>query len=308
MIPSYRLREKTILSNINRLVHLLIELSHRKGDAKTPYINEAVRIINSIRPLLLNLTDGKEEHLEPLIRQLVSQKLPPVWSSFGDLHNDLNNILAKALQSHKEENLTSDDNAIINEEECTTTSEKEDSQETTEQTIEEENSQETVDDHMMVDNAMNDVITSEEDSQEIVQEVGFHEQVEQIEEVEQTEQVEQIEQSEEIIADTCPQDIAEENIQMDKAQEEHNDPFETLGNIIKNVYDEEKIIKDYRFRNIIFNYYLPDKNIGVQIVDDEKPIKQTQKYLLQKQNIKLIQVCPHDLNNMYQLIKKLRSV
>lgn len=91
--------EIQILSGIERLVHILIEASYAKGLKKEDLLNNAVLHLRNLNPLLLKLVDEKEEHLESLIRQLFSQKLPPgfILTSFGGLRRDLDFVILQAL-------------------------------------------------------------------------------------------------------------------------------------------------------------------------------------------------------------------
>lgn len=99
MIINNREWEIQILSGIERLVHILIEASYAKGLKKDDLLNNAVSHLRNLNPLLLKLVDEKEEHLESLIRQLFSQKLPPgfILTSFGGLKRDLDYVVHQAL-------------------------------------------------------------------------------------------------------------------------------------------------------------------------------------------------------------------
>ncbi len=94
-----RIREKIILSGIDRIVATLIELSIAKGVNRTYLLDRAIMEVKEIRPLLLTLIEAREDRLEPLIRQLISQKLPPrpLLLSFGNLQKNLDMILNAAL-------------------------------------------------------------------------------------------------------------------------------------------------------------------------------------------------------------------
>lgn len=94
-----RIREKIILSGIDRIVATLIELSIAKGVNRTYLLDRAIMEVKEIRPLLLTLIEAREDRLEPLIRQLISQKLPPrpLLLSFGNLQKNLDTILNAAL-------------------------------------------------------------------------------------------------------------------------------------------------------------------------------------------------------------------
>lgn len=91
--------EKNILSGIDRLVQQLIDLSSSQGQQKDQLLEEAVQTIKDIKPLLLILLGGREEHLESLLRQLISQKLPQglALDSFGPFKRDLDTVLTLAF-------------------------------------------------------------------------------------------------------------------------------------------------------------------------------------------------------------------
>ncbi len=96
--------ERKILGGIDRLVHILIDISCTAGRPKEMLMEQASQMVRDLSPLLLNLLGGQEEHLEGLLRQLISQKLPPRLAllSFGSLKGDLDRILAMAFFKESE--------------------------------------------------------------------------------------------------------------------------------------------------------------------------------------------------------------
>lgn len=90
--------ERSILGGIDRLVQVLIEISSTTGAQKTILMEQAVQMVRDLSPLLMQLLGGQEEHLEGLLRQLISQKLPPNLAllSFGPFKQDLDQVLASA--------------------------------------------------------------------------------------------------------------------------------------------------------------------------------------------------------------------
>ena len=97
--------EKKILAGIDGLVHLLINLSCVQGKQKDELLEQAIQMVRDVTPPLLVLLGGKEEHLENLLRQLITQKLPSgiAMDSFGPLRHDLNTILTLAFFREPEE-------------------------------------------------------------------------------------------------------------------------------------------------------------------------------------------------------------
>lgn len=105
MYDNSRADEKRILADINNIVQILIELSYTKGTKKEVLYNNAVQLLKELRPCLLGLINGREELLESLTKQLISQKLPHpfMFNSFGDLQKDLNRVIAGAYTPYYNE-------------------------------------------------------------------------------------------------------------------------------------------------------------------------------------------------------------
>lgn len=105
MVFQKRELEKSILAGIDRLVHVLIDISCADGRQKDNLMEQAIQMVRDVTPHLLVLLGGKEEHLENLLRQLISQKLPPALAlnSFGPLKRDLDIILTLAFFRDPEE-------------------------------------------------------------------------------------------------------------------------------------------------------------------------------------------------------------
>lgn len=204
-----RLLEKIILSRVDRLVNILIELSHTNEDNKKPLLDEAVKVIEEIKPLLLDLVDGKQQHLEPMIRQLVSQKLPHgvIMGSFGDLQKDLNRILSLTL---RHENFV---------------------------------------------------------EQKVVEK---------------------------------PKQIQQQEHQTLKKR----DPKDLLEHFLKKTYPDTEIIKRYYLRSLCLDFYLPKKRLGFILVSPHYRNNKILEHFLKKEEIKLIEVYPADLENSRLLARK----
>lgn len=94
MISNMNSVEKSIITNIDQLVKLIIKMSQAENGEDAGYLQEAEEIIISTNPFLLQLLKGKEEFLEQMYRQLISQKLPnaELLKSFGKLENVLKKV------------------------------------------------------------------------------------------------------------------------------------------------------------------------------------------------------------------------
>lgn len=211
-----RLIEKAILSRVDRLVNILIELSHTNEHHKGTLLEEAVKVIEEMKPLLLGLVDGQEQHLEPMLRQLISQKLPNgvIMNSFGDLQKDLTRILNLALRHE-----TSEQQNIVD-------------------------------------------------------------------------KVEQLHQQQYNQSKTG-HPVKKEN------------PKELLEQFLKKTYPDMKIVKGYYIRSLCLDFYLPEKKLGFILVSPQYRNNKVLEHFLKKEEIKLIEVYPADLENSRLLARKM---
>ena len=250
MYPVNRLIEKKILSSINRLVHILIDMSCASEDRKGPYMQEAVELIRDIRPYLLSLIEGKEMLLESLLRQLISQKLPhpAVLRSFGDLQHDLNRIIHAALYHQTEE--TGD---------------------TTETGVSADDVQENAGD-MPTGFEMSGAASADltlpppSDAAATTMESAADEADSGLPSTEQ-------ETDDQLPAESCAETATkteepagvpvDECTKMPKLEE----PSDLLQCIISSIYAGEVIIKDYIFKTLPLNYYLPERKTAIITAD-----------------------------------------
>lgn len=286
MYPGYRIIEKTILANINRLVQLLIEMSAKNSTEKEPYFQEAICLIRELKPLLLHLVEGREEHLEPLIKQLVLQKLPHhrVFGSFGNLQKDLNDILSSSLEpvNMRNEDAPVDTNEIPAA-----------SQEYIEQY---ENTSEENNDH----EDKEDSFTSCQDdssipSDPVLEEESFSDSEEQENPCNCWESIDTSTRDDEWAQEELPHEVHFSN----------EETLPTLENIIMKIFDGENILKDYVWRSLSIDYYLPEKKIAIICIKPNYRMHKLYEVFLKKEQIKAILIYPEDLNNIRLLTRKL---
>lgn len=268
MLPFNRLMEKKILDTINSLVQRLIEMSCLDEAEKIGYMHEAAGQIREIRPLLLKLINGQEEHLESLVRQLVFQKLPPpaVLSSFGNLQKDLAQILSISA-SNLQQNTPAEETTKSEETSSPRFDEK--CLETGNKTLQEEGNSSTPGKD-----------TSQPEKEAL------------------------------LVAPVC----AEPESTPDLPLESPLPVPETAGftpapanlqDIINSIYAKEKIIKDYLFRSLHIDYYLPAKKIGIISKTHLLRKYKIHDLLLKKAGISLVEFDPVELGNIHLLSRKL---
>jgi len=90
--------EKTILNKVDELIQLIIELSSQENNysiLKEKAIEKTLEII----PLILHFLDGNLTHIEPMLYQLIKEKLPntTIISSFGKFQEELNILLKEVM-------------------------------------------------------------------------------------------------------------------------------------------------------------------------------------------------------------------
>jgi len=270
--PVNRLIEKKILASINRLVHLLIEMSYISEERKEPYIQEAINLISEIRPYLLSLIEGKDVLLESLLRQLISQKLPhpSVLRSFGNLQRDLNTIIHIALHSDSVEEV-------------------------------------------------------EEEKKEEPENKGLESEDEISEDLPDAETVNEIDGDEDEKLPAAPEEVdetgkeppaeppAEESIEIEEPagtpvdeflkMPEPEEPPDLLQNIITSIYADEEIIKDYIFRSLPIDYYLPARKTG--IITGRRRKTALYDLLLKKEGVRVIEITPEECCSVHLLSRKL---
>ncbi len=289
MYPGYRVIEKTILANINRLVHLLIEMSAKDSAEKEPYLKEAATLIRELRPLLLHLVEGKEEHLEPLIRQLVMQKLPHhrILGSFGNLQKDLSDILSYSLGPENIEHI----NPPVETFEEVSNADQDPAEENSEDYPQE-----------LCEEGLED-ITNEENTESPPETPVPAEPVSEDDLSPPDEQAQQTLYRDSI---TPPDEWAPEDSPLEEDLSDQHPP--TLENLVMKIFAGENIIKDYVWRSLIVDYFLPEKKIAIICTKSNYRQHKLYEVLLKKDQIKIIKIQPEDLNNIRLLTRKLTKL
>jgi len=100
---STKVLEKTILKKIDELIEILIILSKKEEGYESLAI-KSVEKAEEIIPLILHFIDGNTSLAIPMFHQLIMEKLPDpkIISSFGNLSEEVNNLVNKMKQSFSE--------------------------------------------------------------------------------------------------------------------------------------------------------------------------------------------------------------
>lgn len=94
--------EKTILNKVDKLVEVIIELSAEDNEYSN-YKENAINETKELIPLILDFVEGKIEYVEPMLLQLIKERLPSkeMASIFSDLDNELDEIIKTATSEFK---------------------------------------------------------------------------------------------------------------------------------------------------------------------------------------------------------------
>lgn len=292
MFPINRLMEKKILASVNRVVNILIELSYANENDKSSYYDEAVNLIQEIRPLLLRLVDGKEEYLGSLLRQLVTQKLPhpSVVTSFGSLQKDLNVIISLSFSGDCAE--TQNNNTSADYQEANPQSVQELEPEASTQPAAECSDQAPAE----AETGIECDVPAPED--QVSPTAGFEPALDSqdfpgIAAV-------SISAPSDDETEHQPDSVAEEVIPQEKIA------ADKLHGIVNIIYANEVLIKDYLFRSLKFDYYLPEKKLAITTLPALQRKHLIHDVLIKKEGISLIEITPEDLEDTALLSRKLR--
>ena len=102
---STNLLEKTILTKVEEFINILIELSGLKNEReKKEFRQQGIDKCQEIIPLLLHFLEGKEQYVEPMIYQLVQEKLPTsiILNSFGQLQEEIKFVVQQSIKEFKQ--------------------------------------------------------------------------------------------------------------------------------------------------------------------------------------------------------------
>ena len=101
---SNNLLEKAVLTKVEEFIKILIELSALKNEKeKKEFRKKGIEKCQEIIPLLLHFLEGKEQYVEPMIYQLVQEKLPTsiILNSFGQLQEELKIVVQQSIWEFK---------------------------------------------------------------------------------------------------------------------------------------------------------------------------------------------------------------
>ncbi|WP_338825617.1 hypothetical protein MHOCP_12430 [Moorella humiferrea] len=101
MLRNERL-ENEILQRIDALIQHAISVNNEDETARARDLARGVNMVEELGDLLLEILEGKEEHLQALLEQLVAQRLPErrILQSFGNFPRDIHYIIGEGVSRY----------------------------------------------------------------------------------------------------------------------------------------------------------------------------------------------------------------
>ena len=100
---SNNLLEKAVLTKVEEFIKILIELSALKNEKEKKEFRKRVLKMPGDYTFTLHFLEGKEQYVEPMIYQLVQEKLPTsiILNSFGQLQEELKIVVQQSIWEFK---------------------------------------------------------------------------------------------------------------------------------------------------------------------------------------------------------------
>ncbi|QGP93563.1 hypothetical protein MGLY_29790 [Neomoorella glycerini] len=89
--------ENAILQRVDELVQCAISISLKDESARVEQLARGIAMVQEMGDLLLEVLEGREQHLQALLEQLVAQRLPDrrILQSFGNFPRDIQYIISE---------------------------------------------------------------------------------------------------------------------------------------------------------------------------------------------------------------------
>lgn len=94
--------ENEILKRVDELVQCAISLSLKNESTREEQLNRGITLVKEMGDMLLEVLEGREEHLQALLEQLIAQRLPDrrVLQSFGNFPRDIQQMISNGIASY----------------------------------------------------------------------------------------------------------------------------------------------------------------------------------------------------------------
>lgn len=94
--------ENEILQRIDELVQCAISTSLKDESTREEQLKRGASLVQSLGDLLLEVLEGREEHLQALLEQLIAQRLPDrrILQSFGNFPRDIQQMISTGIADY----------------------------------------------------------------------------------------------------------------------------------------------------------------------------------------------------------------
>ncbi|MDK2821368.1 MAG: hypothetical protein PWP31_1333 [Clostridia bacterium] len=290
----YKLRsnqlENDILQRVDELIQCVISIGSNEDIDREEELNRGIKMVKEMGDMLLEVLEGREQHLQALLEQLVSQRLPDrrILKSFGNFSQDIQQIISQGVASYlKSRNEPeNEDNDYPQQTETLNDSSEENSEETSE-----------------VDSAETEEVEKEEEKKEqkLITEEVSEEYTDISENNSSVEQELKCEKENTYSSEDSLDTTDSEN----KDQEEKEDEkLKALRLALLQAYPDEKIISNYQTRNGQITFYLPYRQLGFEL--ETKDYDWRHEYFCKHEGIRIRKVSSDELSNPIYLARRLR--
>lgn len=251
-------RDQTILKNIDLLIYFIIKLAYAKYEEQEKYLENIEELLANTSPLLLQLTDGKQELLEPMYKQLLSQKIPhdELINNFAGIKMALDKVFTLlALQTKISAGCSADKEKNVSE--------------------------------------SSSAKRSSSDEEILACTLPLAEADFQSAPVTKLDSAVELPIDEP--AKTTPASRTEINT---PAKNDPLPPEVILEKLLQTIYPQEKIIRNHYLHNIKLDYYLPEQKIAILLVSLPHRTPTGLKMLSHKAGLKLIEISQDDFYNL----------
>jgi hypothetical protein len=110
--------ENEILQRVDELVQCAISISLKDESTRAEQLARGIDMVQKMGDLLLEVLEGREQHLQAILEQLVAQRLPDrrILQSFGNFPRDIQYIIsegiARYLKTREEKEKTSSEESV----------------------------------------------------------------------------------------------------------------------------------------------------------------------------------------------------
>ncbi|MGI6555384.1 MAG: hypothetical protein ACOX2P_08590 [Bacillota bacterium] len=300
--------ENQILSLVDDFIDTMIELHNTVPGQEQELYETAEKQLLELIDKALFLLGGRQEYLEAMLSQLISQKIPQgtVIESFGNFKEELDQVLARALEVYRE------GKDVLNEEVSGSSEDwveevNEEKDEGDSEEPEEEEDLDEVNGEPEEANDEDEELEDEEqpgDGEESVEKAdgGVSQEDDGSEETGESADGQEMEGEE-------PEPESEGDYATDSEESsEEDETRDPLGLLIAMAFPGEEILAQEAFGELVFDYYLPNQKLAFFNAATSQKVSHISELALRKMGITVIYLDPDGIYNIKSLQRQIRRI